>query len=71
MAVNVLRFDPKLFVPIVERVRERCPLVSNEANTGNLLKQLSAMVRLPPIIYDVPAFDACRQNNAIQCGPTV
>jgi hypothetical protein len=29
------------------------------------------MVRLPPIIYDIPAFDACRQNNTIQTGPTV
>ena len=65
MAINVCRFDPKVFVPIVQRVRYRCPLVSNAGNTGVLLKQLNAMVRLPPVIYDVPAFDACRQNNAI------
>lgn len=65
MAINVCRFDPKVFVPIVQRVRDRCPLVSNAGNTGVLLKQLNAMVRLPPVIYDVPAFDACRQNNAI------
>ena len=29
------------------------------------------MVRLPPIIYDVPAFDACKQNNAIQTNVAV
>jgi len=71
MAINVCRFDPKVFVPIVQRVRDRCPLVSQAANTGVLLKQLSAMVRLPPVIYDVPAVDACRQNNVVQCAPTV
>ena len=27
--------------------------------------------KLGPIVYDVAAMDACRQNNKIQCGPTV
>jgi len=71
MAINVCRYDPQVFVPIVQRVRDRAPIVRDAKNTGILLKQLGSMIRLPPVIYDMPAFDACRQNNTIQCAPNV
>jgi hypothetical protein len=27
--------------------------------------------KLPEIVYDVAAMDACRKNNEVQCGPGV
>jgi hypothetical protein len=38
MAINVCRFQPNLFLPIVDRVKRRCPLVANTNNTETLMK---------------------------------
>jgi len=65
MAINVCRFQPNLFLPVVDRVKRRCPLVTNTLNTDTLMKSLEVTQRLPTVVYDKAAFDAARQNNGI------
>jgi len=60
MAINVCRFQPSLMVPIVDRVKRRCPLVKDTLHTDTLMKSLDVTQRLPTVIYDRVAFDACR-----------
>ena len=60
MAINVCRFQPNLFVPIVDRVKRRCPLVKDTINTDTLMKSLEVTQRLPTVVYDRAAFDAVR-----------
>jgi hypothetical protein len=63
MAINVCRFQPELFVPIVEKMKRNVPIAQQQNNTETLIAVLRNNQRLSTVIYDVPAFDACRKNN--------
>jgi hypothetical protein len=63
MAVNVCRYQPSLFIPIVEKVMQEYPQASKCKQTATLLSVLSSMEKIPEVIYDLAAFDACRRNN--------
>jgi hypothetical protein len=69
MAINLCRFKPLLFVEIVERVKQTCPLVADSKNHVELVLKLFKNLRLPMLVYDKIAFDAVRMNNSVQCGP--
>jgi hypothetical protein len=71
MAINVCRFNPGTFVEVVEAVKANNPLCRGAKYTEELLKLLSMNEKLPEVIYDVAAFDACRENNRIQCNPMI
>jgi hypothetical protein len=71
MAINVFRYQPELFVPIIQRAMQDNPLAKQSKNTQTLLTMITGMSKIPEITYDVPAFDACRRNNKEQCAPNV
>lgn len=65
MAINVCRYATGTFVEVVQAVKANNPLCRNAKYTDKLLKLLSLNERLPEVVYDVAAFDACRENNRI------
>jgi hypothetical protein len=52
MALNVCRFKPALYVPVVQRVKDSHTLCKNAKYTRELIRTLKRLERLPPIRYD-------------------
>ena len=63
MAINVLRFEPKLFVPVVQQVKDNMQLARKANHTKDLIETLKSTPMLPPIRFDEQANMACRRNN--------
>lgn len=63
MALNVCRFRPAMFIPIVNYVRNSHELAQKTKHTKELIKQLKALEELPPLRFDMKANQACLQNN--------
>ena len=63
MAINVFRYDPQMFIPIIKRVRNTNPIARQQNNTSELILAVEIMERLSPIRFDEPANMACRRNN--------
>mmetsp|Transcript_31808 Transcript_31808/g.23003 ORF Transcript_31808/g.23003 Transcript_31808/m.23003 type:complete len:93 (-) Transcript_31808:338-616(-) len=65
MAVNLLRYDPKKFVPIVKEVRKTNKLTEKIENVKTLIDALNAMEvnSLSQVKFDEFAVKAVRQRN--------
>lgn len=67
MAINVCRFQPNIFVNVVNEVRANNPLCATAKYTDRLVKMLEQDEQLNEVIWDIPAVDACRKNNEAKC----
>ena len=65
MAINVCRFAPSEFIPVVNYVKLTHELAKDAKDTRNLIKTLKTIGRLPPVGFDSKANDACLRNNRI------
>ena len=63
MAINVCRYNPAMFIPIVKQVKHNNLAAKQAPFTMNLEKTMREMGRLPPVKMDEFAFQACRKNN--------
>lgn len=63
-AVNVCRYNPKLFIPRINQMKKHNPVAKNTNHTHLLIQTLKNKMRLPPIRMDDPCFIAVRDNNA-------
>ena len=63
MAINVVRYQPKIIIPVVKVMKEKMELAKKASHTKNLIEVLENTPMLPPIRFDEQANMACRRNN--------
>ena len=63
MGINVARFAPKNLYTLVKEVYRTSEAASRARGIKSLLAQLQNLPRLPPVIFDPSATQACRRNN--------
>eukprot|EP00352_Strombidinopsis_acuminata_P003920 CAMPEP_0176382378 /NCGR_PEP_ID=MMETSP0126-20121128/32640_1 /TAXON_ID=141414 ORGANISM="Strombidinopsis acuminatum, Strain SPMC142" /NCGR_SAMPLE_ID=MMETSP0126 /ASSEMBLY_ACC=CAM_ASM_000229 /LENGTH=218 /DNA_ID=CAMNT_0017746779 /DNA_START=105 /DNA_END=762 /DNA_ORIENTATION=- len=66
MAINLLRYDPKRYVPIVKKVHKESELTKQIKNTQNLIDALNKTEGLTQVKFDEFANQAVRENNKAQ-----
>ena len=64
MAINLLRHDPKRFIPTLKKTYKENKLLAGSKSLEELVKQLQTAEKMQPVKFDGQANDACRQNNA-------
>ena len=68
MAINLCRFDPKRFVPLIRQVYKEHPELAKGKgkDMAGLSQALSTTTDLGQVVFDAQANEAARQNNAEQ-----
>ena len=63
MAINLLRYEPKRFVPILKKTYKENKLLAGSKSLEELVKTLNTAEKMQPVKFDGQANEACRKNN--------
>ena len=63
MAINLLRYEPKRFVPILKKTYKENKLLAGSKSLEELVKTLNTTEKMQPVKFDGQANEACRKNN--------
>ena len=67
MAINLCRFMPQRFIPIVQKVKMNFPEAQMVQGTKMLIKHMRNMQRISGVTFSEEANRACRERNDVVC----